>query len=255
MILGQDVVTYFQVIEQESPCHNEFPDQSTILAWMHCHVNGVKCHLSSIDLHKQFVLEQTFPHILAIVVEISPKGKQKHEFCRLSLKGFQKITACNQEECGPDQSVNKQSVAHKACSYPRFSEIVKKQIIFNNGTFRVIDSNNVEEFSFQENTTKSNAGQVKADNGENTVSFQELIECKGCKKTVRSIRLHLRSKECRQHYSDEEQSEFEKAKADQKKEYLKQYKQMNAKSIKKPLADYSAKAKADRKKEYLKQYR
>jgi hypothetical protein len=208
---------------------------------MHCHVNGEKCHLSSTDLHKQFVLEQTYPHILAIVVEISPKGKQKHEFCRLSQKGIQRITACNQEACGQDHNLDKQSVPHKSCSYPRFSEFVKKQIIFNSGTFRVIDNNNVDEFPLQKVTTESNAGQPKFDKGEDTVSSQELIECRGCKKKVASIRLHLRSKRCRLHYSDEEYSVFVKAKADKKKEYLKEYKQKNAKSIKEHLKEYKQK--------------
>ena len=100
-------MTFFQVIEQDSPCHKEYPDQSVVLAWMHCHSNGVKCHLSSIDLHKQFILEQTFPHILSIVLEIGPKGKKKHEFCQLSEKGILKVIACNQEEFTKDQNVNK----------------------------------------------------------------------------------------------------------------------------------------------------
>ena len=244
MILGQDVVTYFQVVEQESPCHKEFPDQSTIVAWMHCHENGVKCHLSSIDLHRQFLLEKTFPHILAIVVEINPKGKQKHEFCRLSQKGIQKINSCNQEECGPNQNLCKQSVPHKACSYPRFSEFVKKEIIFNNGTFKVIENNCVDEVSIQEDTSESNASQPKLNDIKN-----ELIECRGCKKKVGSIRLHLRSKVCRQHYSNEEHSQFLKAKEDQKtkymkeylKDYLKEYRKNNVETIKEQKAVHSAK--------------
>ena len=60
-----------------------------------------------IDLHKQFILEQTFPHILSIVLEIGPKGKKKHEFCQLSEKGILKVIACNQEEFTKDQNVNK----------------------------------------------------------------------------------------------------------------------------------------------------
>ena len=125
-------MTYFQEIEQESPCRKEYPDQSTVLAWMHCHFNGVKCHLSSIDLHKQFIWEKHYPHILSIVVEIGPKGKKKYDFCQLSEKGTQKVIACNQEECKQDQNVNRLSVPHKACSYPRFTEFVKNQIIFAN---------------------------------------------------------------------------------------------------------------------------
>ena len=146
------------MIEQDSPCHKEYPDQSAVLAWMHCHSNGVKCHLSSIDLHKQFILEQTFPHILSIVVEIGPKGKKKYEFCQLSEKGTHKIIACNQEQCTKDQNVNWQSVPHKACSYPRFTEFVTKQIIFNNNKFRVIANSNTDEFSLQGDTNNCEAG-------------------------------------------------------------------------------------------------
>ena len=247
-------MTYFQEIEQESPCRKEYPDQSTVL----------KCHLSSIDLHKQFILEQTFPHILSIVVEIGPKGKKKYEFCQLSEKGTQKVIACNQEECKQDQNVNRLSVPHKACSYPRFTEFVKNQIIFNKNTFKVIDNSNPDEFSLQEDTNNSDAGPSNFANGKETPiqnnlgdsketiasnrntskpdkssniadSEDNLIECRGCKKKVSSIRLHLRKKSCKQQYSEKEYSEFVKANAAKKSVYLKQYKQNNKDALKKKL--------------------
>ena len=246
-------MTYFQAIEQESPCREEYPDQSTVL----------KCHLSSIDLHKQFILEQTFPHILSIVVEIGPKGKKKYEFCQLSEKGTQKVIACNQEECKQDQNVNRLSVPHKACSYPRFTEFVKNQIIFNNNTFKVIDNSNPDE-KLQEDTNNSDAGPSNFANGKETPiqnnlgdsketiasnrntskpdkssniadSEDNLIECRGCKKKVSSIRLHLRKKSCKQQYSEKEYSEFVKANAAKKSVYLKQYKQNNKDALKKKL--------------------
>ena len=252
---GPDVATLFQVIEHDSPCHKEYPDQSTLLGWMHCHFNGVKCHLSSIDLHKQFILEQTFPHVLSIVVEIGPKGKKKHEFCQLSEKGIQRVLACNQEECKKDKNVS-----HKACSYPRFTKFVKNQIIFNNNTIRVIANSNPDEFSLQEDTNNSEPGPSNFVTGKKTLihnnsgaskktigsneskldksskiaeSEDNLIECRGCKKKVSSIRLHLRKKSCKQQYTEKEYSEFVKVKAAEKSVYLKKYKQSNKNALKK----------------------
>ena len=205
-------------------------------------------------MHKQFILEQTFPHILSIVVEIGPKGKKKHEFYQLSEKGTQKIIECNQEEFTKEQNVSRQSVPHKACSYPRFTEFVKKQIVFNNNKLRVIANSNSDEFSPQGDANNCKAGPSKFAKGKKTLiknnsgesckiissnrninkldessniddSEDNLIECRGCKKKVSSIRLHLRKKSCKQQYSEEEYSEFVKESAAKKKDYQKQKRQ------------------------------
>ncbi len=54
------------------------------MAWCHSHANGNKCSMSSIDLHNQYTLEQQYPHILAIVVEIGSFNSQKKELKRLA---------------------------------------------------------------------------------------------------------------------------------------------------------------------------
>ena len=62
---------------------------TTILAWIHSHVNGNQCNfLSSIDVHNQRTLELTFGHIQCMVVEIDPKNPKKKASCTYNLTGL-----------------------------------------------------------------------------------------------------------------------------------------------------------------------
>ena len=55
----------------ESDVGKNYGENATVLAWIHSHVETNECNfLSSIDVHNQRALEQSLPHIQAIVVEL-----------------------------------------------------------------------------------------------------------------------------------------------------------------------------------------
>ena len=78
-------------------------------------------------------------------------------------------------------------------------------------------------------TVSHSPQQSQIDPGEN------VLQCKGCPKKIleRSILLHLRSKHCRKHYSDEEYSNFITRRDERRKCYFQQHKKINASSIQK----------------------
>ena len=76
------------IMEKSETAKTHFGN-TTILAWIHSHVNGNQCDfLSSIDVHNQRTLELTFGHIQCMVVEIDPKNPMKKAFCTYSLTGL-----------------------------------------------------------------------------------------------------------------------------------------------------------------------
>ena len=195
------------MIAKESTSYKQHPNESTFVAWIHNHsVNG-KCQLSSIDLHKQFKFEQSFPQILAIIVEIGVKGKLKHDYFQVSIKGMDRISACIKTELVQDLNV-----LHKSCSFPRFSKSLKEHVTMTMCMLTVIDSR-TDETSVQSVTNDN-------DQNGNEIEGEEIfINCKNCKKEIRqvSILYHLRSKKCRQQYSDQEYSRLQQ----ERKETLK----------------------------------
>ena len=192
----------------ESPCYKQYANNSTILAWIHSHVNGAKCFMSSIDLHTQFILENNFPNILAIVVQIGPGNKFKNECYQLSEKGSQRIQSCNNE--------NKHSpnVLHKYCSYPRFFECLTRKVDFSFNTFVVIDKRS----HHKELSSRAVSNEIKTDQ-------TDLWICKACDKRFnpQSILRHLRVKKCRIQFTSEEIVEFGKQSDTARRKYQSNY--------------------------------
>ena len=120
-----------------------------MVAWIHTHVNGNKCFLSSIDLHTQFVYEKYFPHILAIVVELGQLIKNDVQFYQLSRKGTRRIIQCN-------KTVNTPSNFHEECANNEdfFNTLTKEIVHLDQATFQVIDARDTEH-DFHENTGKT----------------------------------------------------------------------------------------------------
>ena len=122
------------------------PSKATVFAWIHTHVNGSKCFLSSIDLHTQFVYEKYFPHILAIVIELGQLVKKDIKFYQLSRRGTRRINQCN-------NTVNTPSIFHEECANDEtfFNNLTEEIIYLDQATFEVIDvrekieSNNVSQ--------------------------------------------------------------------------------------------------------------
>ena len=69
-------------------------ENSTVLCWIHSHVNKKHSYLSSDDLHYQYILQRIFPHIQAQVVDISGSKFLTQEFYILTNHGKQQLSEC-----------------------------------------------------------------------------------------------------------------------------------------------------------------
>ena len=82
---GDDTMRF---ILYDSDISKDYGENTTILAWIHSHVETNQCDfLSSVDVHNQRVLEKSFPHIQAIVVELLHTERINHEFYILTTLG------------------------------------------------------------------------------------------------------------------------------------------------------------------------
>ena len=124
-----------QWITQNSPCYLNRPDQATIFAWIHTHVGGNSCFLSSVDLHTQLIYEKFFPHILAIVVELGRTQMKNIEFYQLSKEGTERINHCN-------NTLNMPSILHESCANDErfFVGLTEKILCVNDGEFQILDA-------------------------------------------------------------------------------------------------------------------
>ena len=67
---------------------------STILCWIHSHVDRKPTHLSCTDLHYYYILQNVFPHIQALVVDVFGNSFITHEFYNLTHNGKQCLSKC-----------------------------------------------------------------------------------------------------------------------------------------------------------------
>ena len=101
-----------------------------MVTWIRSYINGLKCCLTFIEIHNQFLLKQAFPHIVGIVVELDAEGRQKYECFKLSEKKTERVKVC---------TLKVKTKPHKSCPYPRFTRDVKSQVLLNNNEFTILD--------------------------------------------------------------------------------------------------------------------
>ena len=110
--VNEDQYDTLRFILYDSDVKKLHGQNATILAWIHTHVESNHCDfLSSIDVHNQRVLEQNFPHIQAIVVELYNTQYVDHKIYEL--------TALGKKFC------NKPGF-HDECKNPKFYKEVSK---------------------------------------------------------------------------------------------------------------------------------
>ena len=130
-------------------CHQE---NSTVLCWIHSHVEGKSSYLSSIDLHHHHILQETFPNIQALIVDISGNFWNSHEFYNLSQHGKEQLSRC----------LKKPHTFHAACSRSDFYQIANPKFddlpLVVNSTFQNLEflQPSIESNVFYENVTISN---------------------------------------------------------------------------------------------------
>ena len=67
---------------------------ATILCWIHSHVDRKPTHLSCTDLHYYYILQNVFPHIQALVVDVFENSFISHEFYNSTHNGKQCLSKC-----------------------------------------------------------------------------------------------------------------------------------------------------------------
>ena len=88
-------------------------ENSTVLCWIHSHIDSKPSYLSSIDLHYHHILQKTFPDIQALVVDICGQTFVTHKFYTLSEHGKQQLARC----------LKKTHTFHASCTGEEFYQI------------------------------------------------------------------------------------------------------------------------------------
>ena len=81
-------------IRKNSPSGKLHKENSTVLCWIQSHVEKTPSILSSTDLHHHYILQRTFPHIQALIVDVAKNCIIKHQFFNLTQHGKTKISKC-----------------------------------------------------------------------------------------------------------------------------------------------------------------
>ena len=130
---------------ENSPSYKATSTDATVFAWVHSHVGGNKCFLSSVDLHNQLVYEKLFPHILAIVVEIGQTEVNNVEYYQLSNLGIAQINHCN-------DTINNPLILHESCANDEklFTRLTNRIQSFHEQNCHIIDARD-DQRSIQSN--------------------------------------------------------------------------------------------------------
>ena len=150
-----DYPSALQWIQEHSPCYRENPETATVFAWIHTHVKGNRCFLSSIDLHNQFLYEKYFPHILAIVIEIGRENYNDIQFYKLSKKGTLQMNQCN------IKALNNPLGFHDSCANDEtlFDNLTQQVVCIEKAPFEVIDAR--EKNQLNQNANPGQTGTQK----------------------------------------------------------------------------------------------
>ena len=81
-------------IKNNSTSGKKHKENSTILCWIISHVEQNSSILSNSDLHNHFLLQKTFPHIQALIVNIAQTSLIKHQFYNLTNYGKSQLSKC-----------------------------------------------------------------------------------------------------------------------------------------------------------------
>ena len=75
----------------------EHKDNAVVLSWIHSHVAGNNCFLSSVDVHTQWRYQIKYGiHVLALVMELSQNDLENYDFYELSCYGRLGVKHCTQ---------------------------------------------------------------------------------------------------------------------------------------------------------------
>ena len=90
-------------IAHNSPMKKKHPTNISVVAWVHSHVQGVRCFFTGTDVHTQFTWTKFYPDILGLVVELDRDGVMKsYDYFGLTRQGKRNVEKCRNpgNECG-----------------------------------------------------------------------------------------------------------------------------------------------------------
>ena len=81
-------------IRKYSPSGKHHKENSTVLCWIQSHVEKTPSILSSTDLHHHHILQRSFPHIQALIVDVATNSYIKHQFYNITQYGKKQLSKC-----------------------------------------------------------------------------------------------------------------------------------------------------------------
>ena len=90
-------------IRKNSPSGKHHKENSTVLCWIQSHVEKTPSVLSSTDLHHHHILQRSFPHIQALIVDVATNSYIKHQFYNFTQYGKKQLSKCMKNPHGFDK--------------------------------------------------------------------------------------------------------------------------------------------------------
>ena len=139
-IQGEDSLDWaFKALRSEGkmePC---------LIAWIHTHVENVKCGFSSIDNHTQHTYSKLHDGVLGLVIEVLENNKTgEYDFFEITRQGKRFLEKCSrQKDCNTMEQ-------HESCNNTNFYKSVKDQVMFDDSlVLKVRNFMDIEELNFQ----------------------------------------------------------------------------------------------------------
>ena len=202
---------------EDSSCSIMNKENFRIIAWVHTHVQGTPCGLSSIDCHTQFAYSRLFKNVYAVVLEVRDDDLHKMDWFDLTKDGSMQI-----EDCIKNANLSREQ--HHECSSPSMfsshSSIVETRPI----PLTVTDARKSRPLDmFSHETRVEQYDQPAVHMPEPPVQ----VKCKNCLKeyiSEQNLFGHVsKAKKCKAAYSQEFESMKKKiVKARQREKYQKQ---------------------------------
>ena len=91
---GIDYLNSVDWIRKNSTTGKQHKENSTVLCWIQSHVEKTPSIFSRNDLHYHYILQRSFPHIQAIIVDVANNSFIKHQVYNLTQYGKIQLSKC-----------------------------------------------------------------------------------------------------------------------------------------------------------------
>ena len=82
-------------ILNNSPMKEKYGSKLSVVAWVHSHVQDLRCSFSATDVHTQFTWSKSYPDMLGFVFELDHEGLlKKYDMYGLTKQGNQNVKKC-----------------------------------------------------------------------------------------------------------------------------------------------------------------